>query len=76
MGLILKGSRGILAAVFALDLVLSALPILPPLEILRDVCSSMYGNLAVWGVAVGVLWHESRRVRIEAEEPSVKPLAA
>jgi hypothetical protein len=76
MGLILKGNRGVLAGVFAFDLVLSALPILPPLEILRDVCSSMYGNLTVWGVAVGVLWHESQRIQVEVKARSLKARAA
>jgi hypothetical protein len=69
-------SKRALAAVFAFDLLVCSLPILPPLEILRDVGSSMYGNLALWGVGVGALWRASGRTAIEDKNYPVKPLAA
>ncbi len=66
----------ILAGVFLFDVLVCTLPILPPLEILRDLCSSLYGNLAVWGAGVWALWMKSRKpVKEETARPA-KPLAA
>jgi hypothetical protein len=66
-----------LVGVFLFDVVVNTLPIFPPLEVLRDVCSSLYGNLAVWGVGVGTLWATSRRRgRNDVEGHLAKPLAA
>jgi hypothetical protein len=69
-------SERALAAVFTFDLLVCSLPILPPLEILRDVGSSMYGNLALWGVGVGALWRAPGRTGKEDETHPVEPLAA
>ena len=45
-----------LAWLFAIFLIANAIPSLPGLEILRDLCLALFGTLPLWGATVVQLW--------------------
>lgn len=55
-----------LLVLLSLNAMAGLLPVIPGLEILRDIGIASYGALALWGVSCVVMWRENRRSQIGA----------